>query len=271
MEIKICNHCKRELTISEFGKNSPRCRMCNNEISRANRKIMTEDQKLNSKIYSKNYRENNKEQNKEVRDKWAIENREKLLQDKKDDYIKNRQHYNKLSKEWSMENNTRKKTMDKLYYENNKSEYARKSKVYYEKNKTQIQINNKHYRIKYSKSERGSLLMRMNVERRRSLKKMLPSTLTIKQWTDTKNYFKNRCCYCGQEKILIQEHFIPLVNKGEYTLNNIVPACQSCNSSKGPKTFENWYPTYKNYSKKREKILLRFLGYLDENQQLKII
>lgn len=53
-----------------------------------------------------------------------------------------------------------------------------------------------------------------------------------RDWLRALSHFNNRCAYCGQEKKLHQDHFVPVVAGGGYTKNNIVPACQTCNSSK---------------------------------------
>lgn len=84
------------------------------------------------------------------------------------------------------------------------------------------------------------------------------------------NLFK-ACTKCGRDLPLSQDHFIPLSKGGEYTLNNIIPACVHCNSSKHIQSFFEWYPKYKYYSSNREKKILIFLGFKNGNQQLKII
>ena len=108
-------------------------------------------------------------------------------------------------------------------------------------------------------------------QKRRTLKKSLESTFTPKQWEQTKEHFNNSCCYCGKELPLEMEHLIALSKGGEYTSNNIIPSCKSCNCSKNNKDFFIWYPKYRHYSKKREKKILEFLNYKNEFQQLKII
>ena len=49
------------------------------------------------------------------------------------------------------------------------------------------------------------------------------------------------CCYCGE---LIErphmDHLIPKIKKGPDHANNLVPACRSCNSSKGGKDLLIW-------------------------------
>ena len=113
--------------------------------------------------------------------------------------------------------------------------------------------------------------MRIKCNRRRAKKRQLPSTLTKKQWLEIKEYFDNKCVYCGKELPLQQEHFIALHRGGEYTNNNIVCACASCNYSKGDRDFFSWYPKQKFYSKKREKRILGFLGYIGKTQQLALM
>jgi 5-methylcytosine-specific restriction endonuclease McrA len=53
--------------------------------------------------------------------------------------------------------------------------------------------------------------------------------------------FDHRCAYCGCTGDLQIEHVIPISKGGEHHLGNIVPACQSCNSSKRSASVESWY------------------------------
>jgi 5-methylcytosine-specific restriction endonuclease McrA len=109
--------------------------------------------------------------------------------------------------------------------------------------------------------------------RRRAKEKNLDSNLTIEQWIIIKSYFNNECSYCGAKLKLTQDHFIALNNGGEYTTNNIIPACSKCNSSKQDKDFFEWYPKQSYYSKEREQKILEYLNYNIKNkvQQLALI
>lgn len=58
--------------------------------------------------------------------------------------------------------------------------------------------------------------------------------LTNDQWTGIKIAYRHRCAYCGcKPRKLTQDHVVPVSKGGQHTASNIVPACQSCNSSKG--------------------------------------
>jgi len=100
----------------------------------------------------------------------------------------------------------------------------------------------------------------------------LPATLTLNQWKQIKEDFNYQCAYCGKHlENLTQDHFIALENGGEYTKENIIPACMSCNTSKRDKDFFEWYPQQDFYSKEREKRILEHLKYITQNnQQLKL-
>jgi len=107
----------------------------------------------------------------------------------------------------------------------------------------------------------GKELRIISHRKRESLKRGLDSNFTQKEWEYCKDIFKNECAYCGREKELTQDHFIPISKGGEYTVNNIVPACLSCNTSKNSSDFFKWYPRYKFYSAQRERKILKYLNY----------
>lgn len=48
------------------------------------------------------------------------------------------------------------------------------------------------------------------------------------------------CIYCGSFRKLTGDHLIPLSRGGTDDIENIAPACRSCNSQKGSKTFSEF-------------------------------
>jgi len=153
----------------------------------------------------------------------------------------------------------------KQYYQDNKLAHDEKGKLWCQANKVARAEHSKKYRKGHPE------LYRMCSQRRRALKLQLPHSLTVAQWEKIKIHFNNKCCYCGKELPLEQEHFIPVVKLGSCDHDNIIPSCRSCNSSKGPRSFFEWYPKYMYYSKKREKVILEYLNYDKQNiQQLSV-
>lgn len=55
----------------------------------------------------------------------------------------------------------------------------------------------------------------------------------------------DRCFYCRDEEApLAVDHVHPVSRGGSNHRANLVPACRACNSSKGNKTWEEWYPVW---------------------------
>jgi 5-methylcytosine-specific restriction endonuclease McrA len=60
---------------------------------------------------------------------------------------------------------------------------------------------------------------------------------TSAQWVAMQEHYGHRCVYCQKrcKGKLTQDHIVPLSKGGNHTAANIVPACRSCNSKKGPR------------------------------------
>jgi len=260
--IKLCKQCGKEFLINKdnFGKNKNSksgflgtCRTC------------VKRRRVDNKAYAIQYRIDNKEAIKEYR-KSNIEYAKEYYETNKEAIIEyNKTYYNKNKDRLSKE--------QKLYRENNKEAKA----IYYKNNKEVIKMHNKIYKEnnkeitakrmnEYQKNNRNKF--NISNQKRRAGKKLLPNNLTSIQWYEIKTMFNNKCAYCGEDKLLAQEHLIALSKGGEYTVNNIIPSCKSCNSSKGDKDFFIWYKEYKYYDKKREFKILKHLHYNGEEQQL---
>ncbi len=64
---------------------------------------------------------------------------------------------------------------------------------------------------------------------------------TAKQWADKRAEYDQRCAYCFRKpKRLTLDHVVPLSKGGSNAIENCVPACKTCNSSKGAKDLKAW-------------------------------
>jgi hypothetical protein len=62
---------------------------------------------------------------------------------------------------------------------------------------------------------------------------------SVREWL--KEHEKpNECIYCGSTKNLTTEHILPVSCGGPDTADNVIKACQSCNSKKGDKRLYTW-------------------------------
>jgi 5-methylcytosine-specific restriction endonuclease McrA len=64
--------------------------------------------------------------------------------------------------------------------------------------------------------------------------------LSDEQWTALKAAW-NGCAYCGAtDRPLQRDCVLPISRGGRYTLDNIAPACGSCNASKSNDEVTSW-------------------------------
>jgi len=172
------------------------------------------------------------------------ENNEKILEQKKEYHIKNSCRINIIKKEYNSLNADKRSKWGKKYYIINRHRIRKRAKEYSKNNPEKIRASAKRSKHK-----------------RKSLERKVEANFSNNQWEVCKKHFNNGCCYCGKTSYLHQDHFLALSKGGEYTINNIVPACSTCNSSKYNHNFFEWYPRQKFYDKKREEKLLSYLNY----------
>ena len=238
--LKKCNICGENLPATieffyECGKYlSSRCKKCANEYSK----------EYNKRYYRKNSDKIKERAKNRVRNLEQIEHRKQYMG----------QYYN------TQEKVQRKKELAKKYYYKHSKELTERKRKW---RNTEA----------YKNNEKIILNIKIYKARRRSRKKGAISNYSSADWIKCREHFDERCAYCGkEEKLLEQDHFIPLSKSGEYTISNIVPSCKSCNSSKQDKDFFEWYAEQIFYSKGREQKILKYLSYnKDRTQQLKMI
>ena len=248
--MKKCSKCGNEfpVTIEYFA----RAKYNKDGLTGKCKTCLAEDKKL--------YREANKESISEYNKRRHQENRESIIKRLSQYYQDNKEtikQYYKDHKEKFAEN-------EKRYRQNNKEHIEEHGRKYRQENKERISEHDKQW-ANENKDKRNSINNRY-----RARKRELASTLTAKQWESIKLYFGDTCAYCGRALPLEQEHFIPLSKDGEYTHNNIIPSCRSCNIRKNNKNFSQWYPKQSFFSKKREQKILKYLNYKNEIQQFSL-
>lgn len=67
-------------------------------------------------------------------------------------------------------------------------------------------------------------------------------TMPTAQWKSVLEEFDGLCVFCGsagtaENRGIVPDHLIPVTRFGELVLGNTVPACQTCNDSRGE---EDW-------------------------------
>lgn len=280
MELKKCCTCKELREISFFSKNKsakdglkPYCKQCAKERGKKYREKNREDiLKKKKEWYEKT------KLNKETRTKEALEKGTRIctvcgIEKDITEYYKrgNGGFYAQckqcqLEKQQEYHNKKRDIILVKKreYNKRRAKEIADYNKKYYNLNSESIKQRVKEWEnknpIKYKE-----LSINQYHKRQARLKNLIHS-FTKQEWEECKSYFKNEqgeleCAYCGKKlKRATQDHFIPVSKGGHYIKSNIIPVCQSCNSSKCDKDFKEWYLERIFYSKEREDKVYKYIN-----------
>jgi len=224
----ICNKCKVDKPKEDFHK------------SKASKRGIAWSCKDCMKIYRREHYLRNKEKVAEQTKRYNEENAE-LVKQRRQTYRDNNKE--KMSEYWH-DNKETLQEYHKNYYETNKERIKIRDREYYEKNKERYRKqarerrnnNYEEYLAKEKIWRDANLDKRLaNNEKRRTMAKNLPSTLTLEEWQETLETFNHKCVYCGEDWEH-RDHFIPLSKGGGWTKENIVPACQVCNNRKKAKS-----------------------------------
>lgn len=213
----LCRKCNRTLPREAFGNNRFKktgmesiCRECQCEYLRS----YYQTHKDEAAAYGRKYRQDNMDKIAERDHRYYLDNKSKI--------VARIGEYNKANK-------------------SKVDEYQRKYRlVYYQDNKSQINVRNR----KNSKTEPGKIVRAIANHKRRARLVVADGNYTKQQWMDLVERQKNRCYYEKQIWALgckgkftdknrpTIDHIVALSNGGTNHIENIVAACQSCNSSK---------------------------------------
>lgn len=204
-------------------------------------------------VYAKQYNAEHKEEKKAYMAKYRTEHKEELrVHSKEYDRIYRETHRAEMAArsskryfahkdEWSA---TRKAYRDShkvekalntaRYCAEHKEQKTANAARYYRENKEHVCALVKANRLAHPEVKYAS-------EKRRKAREIgaAISDLTEQQWQERVAEYNSICAYCLKPITgtgITQEHMTPLSRNGNHTLDNVVPACQHCNSTKLKKT-----------------------------------
>ena len=136
-------------------------------------------------------------------------------------------------------NRRKEKLKDPEYVEAERKRNREWSRYFREANRDIYNSYHNKYKKEYLKTDVGRMRERISNYKsqcRLNYRRELKIDFDVYDWYKAKLSFDNCCAYCGRNEDttgnLMQEHIIPLSKGGEYTKDNIVPSCRSCNSTK---------------------------------------
>ena len=94
--------------------------------------------------------------------------------------------------------------------------------------------------------------------------------ISIVEWNECLEFFKHKCAYCGMSESEAKVKYNNRLHKehvdhaGSNKIDNCVPACKSCNSSKGSRIFDVWYNENNDaFTQERYSRIAEWLGKFD--------
>lgn len=92
------------------------------------------------------------------------------------------------------------------------------------------------------------------------------------EWLRIRNDFDNKCAFCGIDDTgntrtgLVADHLIAAKDGGDYTFGNIVPACHTCNDTRGKKKWKQFM--YDKFSENADSRIRKIDSYIrDKNYE----
>ncbi len=144
------------------------------------------------------------------------------------------------------------------YWKSNKGKAARRraNKKYQQTDKRKAVLK------RYTQTDKGKSTSRRSAHARRARilnVKCVP--FTYSETLQKFDLFENACAYCGSTSNLTEDHFMPISKGGPHRIENIIPACKSCNSSKRDIYPKSWFEYQTFYSRRRWNKIVKHTQY----------
>jgi 5-methylcytosine-specific restriction endonuclease McrA len=158
---------------------------------------------------------------------WRQKHPERVKAKKKAEYIRNKARIQQRGKAYRAKNKEKLKQSMQAWYQSHLDHVKAYRKINRARDRAQ---ENAHHRA------HPELVAAKDAKRRMREQAAAMQRITRQQWDWLKAFYGQRCAYCGiKPKRLTMDHIIPLARGGTHTLENLIPACKSCNSRKNMK------------------------------------
>lgn len=172
-------------------------------------------------------------------------------------YQNNKERYQTTRIAWKKRNSERVKATEAIRRERNRE----KNRQYYRRWSRENKDKKNFYVRRWRSSDKGRESSRRSLILRRLSKKGTLIKDNIFK-SDLLKVFNYQCPYCGRPINLDSctfDHVIPVSKNGKHSADNLLPCCQSCNSSKRNSDMIDWYSDQDFFTSER---LIKICEYL---------
>ena len=217
---------------------------------------------IRNRMKHKKWADKNKEAELERNRKYKRENREKVNARKKIARLNNHEHYLEVARKKYYRNHEKHLEWNRENYRKHKEKRRAKAREYHIKNAEVIRQKVKEWTINNPEKVKAY----SHLKRARKLNAI--GEYTPDEFTSTCEEFSWCCCYCGKsvtEKTVTIDHAVPISKGGSNYIENLLPACRKCNSSKNASELFDWFKNMEFYDIAREK---KIIEHISKNNQL---
>lgn len=122
-------------------------------------------------------------------------------------------------REWFHKNPGKNSTACQEYYERTAERQRERAREYYQR-----------VAKARKRTDVGRLITRIAKQNQR---RQLAGKITVEEWIEVLAAHDSKCVYCGSTERIEMDHVEPISKGGKHRKDNIVPACKSCNASRG--------------------------------------
>lgn len=192
--------------------------------------------KIGAKLYKRNYYLKNRDKTLARVKSYKLSHQKELAESRRRYYLQNQEQIVEKQKKYAMEHKLEKVEYKRKYHLLNKVRLVKKAVEWGKNNKDRRKIIKDRWRAK--NREKTNFLARLYIYR----KKGAGGYPTFKQINDLYAKYLGLCVYCNLSKATTIDHVIPISRGGSNDIENLLPACVSCNSQKGAKLLTEWKP-----------------------------
>jgi hypothetical protein len=163
--------------------------------------------------------------------------------------LDNRDKLRKQNRDWVLANPDKMKEMSRRHYTKNYEAIRNGQRKFYYENREKAVESSRKYALANKEKLKP---LRARYQRIRSLRKLGVETdehtiLELHEYWRSKGINPKYCTYCDKYynkwKSSVGDHVVPISKGGPDVMENIVPCCGTCNSSKSGKIlYEEWIP-----------------------------
>jgi len=129
-------------------------------------------------------------------------------------------------REWMKRNPEKAREAMRRWLQAHRDEHRRRVREWNAKNPDKLRAMEARYR------ERHPEARQVIHQRRRARVAAARGSFTLHEWRELLKRWGGRCAYCGSVGKLQADHRVPLARGGANSIDNILPACGSCNRRK---------------------------------------